>query len=82
MVDSSAPPAAVAHPAPDARYALPDMPKVAGLEPDRMALDQFRWAAAKVVGEAWGMEPEKIVPGVDVGELSIPLLCCIAHSGV
>ena len=69
MADSAAPPAAIAHPAPDPRYALPELPKVAGLQPDRVVLDDFRLAVAKLIGDAWGMDAEKIVQGVDVGEL-------------
>ena len=70
MADSAAPPAAIVHPSPDPRYTLPELPKVAGLQIERVVMDGFRLAVAKLIADAWGMEAEKIVQGVDVGELT------------
>ncbi|KAJ9124510.1 hypothetical protein QFC24_003301 [Naganishia onofrii] len=51
-----------------AEYTLPEVPKVAGTEPDLCILDAYRIAAAKSVAEACGIDVEKVYPGVDIGK--------------
>jgi hypothetical protein len=51
------------------KYALPTLPSVAGADPETSMLDLFKVAAAKVVSEAVGVEIEKVVGGLDIGEL-------------
>ena len=69
MADSAAPPAVTSHPPTNPKYALPELPKLPDVDAERIPLDAFRLAAAKLVADAWGMDAAKIFPGVDVGEL-------------
>ncbi|ORX38283.1 arginine-tRNA ligase [Kockovaella imperatae] len=84
MADSTATSSTSApNPAVNARYALPELPKVAGVDLERQPMDAFRLAVAKVVGEAWDMDPAKIFPAVDVGKKDADLTVAIPrfHKG-
>jgi arginyl-tRNA synthetase len=69
MSTSTAPPVVSSCPSVNPKYALPDLPHLAGVDIARSPLDAFRLAVAKLVSEAWGdVEVEKIFAGVDTGE--------------
>lgn len=46
---------------------LPDLPHVAGTEPNRIALDAFRTAIAVQVSKSIGVDVDKVYEGIQVG---------------
>lgn len=58
------------HPLVKPEYDIGELPKVAGAKPERVSLDAFRLGAAKLIAEAWDIEPAKAYASVDVGELA------------
>ena len=67
---STAPPVVSSHPLVKPEYDLKDLPTVAGANPERCSLDAFKLGAAKLIAEAWDIDPAKAYASVDVGKLA------------
>lgn len=57
-----------AHPPVKPEFDLKQLPEVPGAKPERVTLDAFKLGAAKLIAEAWEMDPVKVYAAVDVGQ--------------
>lgn len=51
------------------RLALPALTPIATADPEAAVIDLYKIAIANLCAGAFGIEPEKVYPGVDVGTL-------------